>query len=99
LRTVGALLEAKAVHKGRSAYDHLLCLAQSQRLPRRRVDEVRIRSPAFDGLGIRRQGHRLGRLSVLATSIFSTGWDGLSAEDRQNRVDDPIGPILQPGAA
>jgi ABC-2 type transport system ATP-binding protein len=40
LRTVGALLEAKAVHTGRSAYDHLLCLAQTQGLPRRRVDEV-----------------------------------------------------------
>jgi ABC-2 type transport system ATP-binding protein len=37
---VGALLEAKAVHKGRNAYNHLLCLAQTQHLPRRRVDEV-----------------------------------------------------------
>ncbi len=40
LRTVGALLEAKAVHSGRSAYNHLLVLAQSQSLPRGRVDEV-----------------------------------------------------------
>jgi ABC-2 type transport system ATP-binding protein len=40
LCTVGALLEAKAVHKGRSAYHHLLFLAQTQGLPRRRVDEV-----------------------------------------------------------
>ena len=40
LFAVGALLEAKAVHKGRRAYDHLLCLAQAQHLPRRRVDEV-----------------------------------------------------------
>ena len=40
LSTVGALLEAKAVHKGRSAYNHLLALAQTQHLPRRRVDEV-----------------------------------------------------------
>jgi ABC-2 type transport system ATP-binding protein len=40
LRTVGALLEAKATHPGRSAYDHLLYLAQSQGMPRRRVDEV-----------------------------------------------------------
>ncbi len=40
LRVVGALLEARAVHSGRSAYNHLLCLAQSQGLPRRRVDEV-----------------------------------------------------------
>jgi ABC-2 type transport system ATP-binding protein len=40
LRTVGALLEARAVHTGRSAYNHLLVLAQTQNLPRRRVDEV-----------------------------------------------------------
>jgi ABC-2 type transport system ATP-binding protein len=40
LLTVGALLEAKAMHPGRSAYDHLLYMAQSQGLPRRRVDEV-----------------------------------------------------------
>src|SRR5262249_59464836 len=40
LETVGALLEAKAMHTGRSAYNHLLFLAQSQGLPRGRVDEV-----------------------------------------------------------
>ena len=40
LRTVGALLEAKAVHAGRSAYNHLLVLAQTQGLPRSRVDEM-----------------------------------------------------------
>jgi ABC-2 type transport system ATP-binding protein len=40
LRVVGALLEAKTVHPGRSAYNHLLVLAQTQGLPRKRVDEV-----------------------------------------------------------
>ncbi len=40
LTRVGALLEAKAVHPGRSAYNHLLFLAQSNGIPRRRVDEV-----------------------------------------------------------
>jgi ABC-2 type transport system ATP-binding protein len=40
LRTVGALLEAKAVHGARSARNHLLYLAQTQQLPCRRVDEV-----------------------------------------------------------
>ncbi|HEX3388013.1 MAG TPA: ABC transporter ATP-binding protein [Streptosporangiaceae bacterium] len=40
LRTVGALLEARAMHPGRSAYNHLLFLAQSQGLPRSRVDQV-----------------------------------------------------------
>jgi len=37
---VGALLEAKAIHGGRSAYNHLLCLAQSNGISRTRVDEV-----------------------------------------------------------
>src|SRR5674536_189828 len=40
LTEVGALLEAKAVHPGRSAYDHLLFLARSNGIPRRRVSEV-----------------------------------------------------------
>jgi ABC-2 type transport system ATP-binding protein len=40
LKHIGALLEAKAMHGGRTAYSNLLCLAQANRLPRRRVDEV-----------------------------------------------------------
>ena len=40
LREVGALLDASATHPGRRARDHLLWLAHSNRLPRRRVDEV-----------------------------------------------------------
>ncbi|MFF4364269.1 ABC transporter ATP-binding protein [Streptomyces sp. NPDC001604] len=40
LRYIGALLDAKAVHGGRSAFNHLLCLAQSNAIPRRRVAEV-----------------------------------------------------------
>ncbi len=40
LRRVGAVLEAKSVHGGRSVYNHLLWLAQSNRIPRLRVREV-----------------------------------------------------------
>jgi ABC-2 type transport system ATP-binding protein len=40
MREVGALLDAKAIHGGRSAYHHLLCLAQTNNLPKRRVGEV-----------------------------------------------------------
>ncbi len=40
LRVVGALLDAGATHKGRSAFDHLLYLAQTQGISRRRVAEV-----------------------------------------------------------
>src|SRR5215472_4340264 len=40
LREVGALLEARAIHPGRSAHAHLWMLAQTNDIPRRRVDEV-----------------------------------------------------------
>jgi ABC-2 type transport system ATP-binding protein len=40
LHEVGALLEAKSVHTGRSAYNHLLALAQTHGIPKRRVSEL-----------------------------------------------------------
>jgi ABC-2 type transport system ATP-binding protein len=40
LSIVGALLEARAIHTGRSAYNHLLALAQTHGIRRSRVDEV-----------------------------------------------------------
>ncbi|MFF0782624.1 MULTISPECIES: ATP-binding cassette domain-containing protein [unclassified Streptomyces] len=40
LQEVGALLEAKSVHPGRSARGHLRALALTHGIPRRRVDEV-----------------------------------------------------------
>jgi ABC-2 type transport system ATP-binding protein len=52
LTTVGALLEARAVHPGRSARDHLRALARTQRLPEIRVDEV------LDLVGLRSVAHR-----------------------------------------
>ena len=59
LRVVGALLDAGAAHKGRSAYDHLLALAQTQGIPRRRIDEV------LDLVGLRDVAHeRAGSFSL-----------------------------------
>jgi ABC-2 type transport system ATP-binding protein len=40
MREVGALLDASAMHGGRSARSHLLCLAQTNNIPASRVDEV-----------------------------------------------------------
>jgi len=40
LHEVGALLEARSVHTGRSGYNHLLALAHTHGIPRRRVDEL-----------------------------------------------------------
>jgi ABC-2 type transport system ATP-binding protein len=59
LRTVGALLEAKSIHPGRTARNHLLFLAQSQGLPQRRADEV------LDLVGLREvAGKRAGSFSL-----------------------------------
>jgi ABC-2 type transport system ATP-binding protein len=59
LRVVGALLDAGATHKGRSAYNHLLYLAQTQGIARRRVDEV------LDLVGLRDVAHqRVGGFSL-----------------------------------
>ncbi|HVA09059.1 MAG TPA: ATP-binding cassette domain-containing protein [Acidimicrobiales bacterium] len=56
---VGAMLEAKAIHEGRTAYNHLLCLAQSNGIGRHRVDEV------LDIVGLTSVAHkRAGQFSL-----------------------------------
>jgi ABC-2 type transport system ATP-binding protein len=52
LREVGALLDARAFHPGRSAREHLRWLAASNGLPRGRVEEV------LDQVGLVRAGRR-----------------------------------------
>jgi ABC-2 type transport system ATP-binding protein len=72
LRTVGALLEAKAVHPGRSARNHLLFLAQTQGLPRSRVDEVLTLVGLRDVAGKRAGSFSLGmsqRLGIAAALL------------------------------
>ncbi|MGW5719932.1 ABC transporter ATP-binding protein [Amycolatopsis sp. NPDC003865] len=72
LTEVGALLDAGAVHGGRKAYDHLLALAVSNGLPRRRVGEVLART-GLDGVaGKRAGGFSLGmrqRLGIAAALL------------------------------
>jgi len=59
LREVGALLEARAIHPGRSAQNHLLALAQTNDIPRSRVDEV------LDVVGLTSVAHkRAGTFSL-----------------------------------
>jgi ABC-2 type transport system ATP-binding protein len=59
LREVGALLEAKAFHPGRTARAHLTALAASNSIPKRRVDEVL----GITGLG-KAAGRRAGKFSL-----------------------------------
>src|SRR5437016_10111371 len=59
LHEVGALLEARSVHTGRSAYNHLLALARTHGIPRRRVDEL------IDLVGLREVARkRAGKFSL-----------------------------------
>src|SRR5271154_7077367 len=72
MREVGALLDAKAVHGGRSAYNHLLCLAQTNNLPRRRVNEVLELVGLSEVARKRSKGFSLGmsqRLGIAATLL------------------------------
>jgi ABC-2 type transport system ATP-binding protein len=72
LRTVGALLEARALHPGRSAYNHLLFLAQTQGLPRSRVDEVLALVGLTEVAGKRIGGYSLGmtqRVGIAAAML------------------------------
>jgi ABC-2 type transport system ATP-binding protein len=56
---LGVLLEAKAMHTGRSARNHLLALAQTNGISRKRVDEV------IDMVGLREvAGKRVGGFSL-----------------------------------
>ena len=90
LHEVGAMLEARAIHTGRTAYNHLLALAATTGIPRSRVDEV------VDVVGLRDvarkrvggfslgMGQRLGIASALlgdpATLVLDEPVNGLDPE-------------------
>ncbi|MFF3242960.1 ABC transporter ATP-binding protein [Streptomyces sp. NPDC002870] len=90
LKYIGALLDAKAMHGGRSAYNNLLTLAQSNRIPASRVAEVldvvgltavaRKKTKSFS-LGM---GQRLGIASALLGNpeilMFDEPVNGLDPE-------------------
>ncbi|GAA5184578.1 ATP-binding cassette domain-containing protein [Rugosimonospora acidiphila] len=60
LREIGALLDAKAVHPGRTARNHLLAMARSNGIDRERVDEVLATVGLTEVAGRRAGGFSLG---------------------------------------
>ncbi|MFC6880871.1 ATP-binding cassette domain-containing protein [Actinomadura yumaensis] len=73
---VGALIDAKAVHGGRSAYDHLRFLARSNGIGRRRVDEVLETVGLRDAARKAPKGFSLGmgqRLGIAAALLGDPG--------------------------
>jgi ABC-2 type transport system ATP-binding protein len=72
MREVGALIDARAAHGGRSARNHLLCLAQTNGISRPRVDEVLDIVGLSDVAGKRSKGFSLGmsqRLGIAAALL------------------------------
>ncbi len=90
LTAVGALLDAKAVHPGRSAYQHLLSLAATHGIPKSRVHDV-IEQTGLESVANKRvkgfslgMGQRLGIASALIGDprvlIFDEPVNGLDPE-------------------
>ncbi len=90
LRTIGAMLDARSVHPGRTAFRHLLALARTHGIPRSRVDEV-IGLTGLESVAGRRvkgfslgMGQRLGIAAALlgdpATVMFDEPVNGLDPD-------------------
>jgi len=84
LRTVGALLEAKSVHTGRSARNHLLFLAQTQGLPASRVDAM------LDLVGLRDVANRRAGSFSLGMSQRLGVAAALLGDPRILLLDEPV---------
>ena len=90
LHEIGAMLEARAIHTGRSAFNHLLALAQTHGIPRARVQEVielvgleEVANKRVGGFSLG-MGQRLGIAAALlgdpATVVLDEPANGLDPE-------------------
>ena len=91
MREVGALLDARAVHGGRSARNHLRCLAQTNDIPPHRVDEVLGLVGLSDVAGKRSRGFSLGMSQRLGIAAALLGDPGIVMFDEPVNGLDPEG--------
>ena len=91
MRSVGALLDAGAVHAGRSAYNHLLCLARTNGIGDRRVAEV-LEEVGLAGVARKRAGgFSLGMKQRLGIAAALLGDPGVLMFDEPVNGLDPSG--------
>jgi ABC-2 type transport system ATP-binding protein len=91
LREVGAMLEARSVHPGRSARAHLGALAVSNAIPGRRVEEV-LELVGIEAVARRRAGKfSLGMAQRLGIAVALLGDPGILILDEPVNGLDPEG--------
>jgi ABC-2 type transport system ATP-binding protein len=91
LHEVGSLLEAAAIHPGRSARGHLLALARANGIGRRRVDEVLAVTGLDAVAGKRAGGFSLGMTQRLGVAAALLGDPGVLLLDEPVNGLDPEG--------
>jgi ABC-2 type transport system ATP-binding protein len=91
LHHIGAVLDARAVHGGRSAYAHLLCLAQSNGIGKRRVREVLDLTGLASVARRRARGFSLGMSQRLGLAAALLGDPGVLVCDEPVNGLDPEG--------
>jgi ABC-2 type transport system ATP-binding protein len=84
LREAGALLEARAVHPGRSAYHHLLALAQTAGIKTERVHEI------IDAVGLREVARKPAKRFSLGMSQRLGIATALLGDPRTVILDEPL---------
>jgi ABC-2 type transport system ATP-binding protein len=91
LRSVGAVLDARSFHPGRTARAHLLALAAAADVPRRRVDEMLSMVGLSDAAARRAGGFSLGMAQRLSIAAALLGDPGVLLLDEPVNGLDPAG--------